>query len=99
MASKITAQVHHARRALAAVIAWSAGDDRRSAGVLSVDHGAGARTGPADLDLALDLAEAGARVERARAERPTEVAATARPRPKRSAAPGPARSTRAAARR
>ncbi|OKI10126.1 hypothetical protein A6A06_05855 [Streptomyces sp. CB02923] len=75
MASKITVPVHHARRAVAAVIAWSAGEKRRSAGVLSVDHGADTATGPADLDLALDLAEAAARVERARTERPTEVAA------------------------
>ncbi|MYT45911.1 hypothetical protein GTY89_27170, partial [Streptomyces sp. SID5471] len=47
MASKITVPVHRARRALAAAIAWSAGEERRSAGVWTVDHGADARTGPA----------------------------------------------------
>ncbi|MEV5595871.1 hypothetical protein [Streptomyces sp. NPDC052496] len=99
MASKITVPVHRARRAVAAVIAWSAGEERRSAGVLSVDHGAHARTGPADLDLARDLAEAGARVAGARTERPTEVAAAARPRPKRGTTPGTARQSRAAAAR
>ncbi|MFH8346953.1 hypothetical protein [Streptomyces sp. NPDC018045] len=99
MASKITVPVHRARRAVAAVIAWSAGEKRHSAGVLTVDHGADARTGPADLDLALDLAEADARVARARTGRPTEVAAAARPRPKRTGAAGPARPPRAAARR
>ncbi|MEU7147277.1 hypothetical protein AB0B15_04420 [Streptomyces sp. NPDC045456] len=99
MASKITFPVHRARRAVAAVIAWSAGAKRHSAGVLTVDHGADARTGPADLDLALDLAEADARVRPARAGRPTEVAAVARPRPKRGSAAGTARPPRAAARR
>ncbi|MFH8405395.1 hypothetical protein ACH4FX_11570 [Streptomyces sp. NPDC018019] len=97
MASKITVPVHRARRALAAAIAWSAGGERRSAGMRCVDHGADARTGPADLDLALDLAEAEARVAAARAERPAEVA-TARPRPKRPTATV-ARPPRAAARR
>ncbi|KOT99084.1 hypothetical protein ADK86_15790 [Streptomyces sp. NRRL F-5755] len=99
MASKITVPVHRARRALAAAIAWSAGEERRSAGVWTVDHGADARTGPADLDLALDLAEAEARVAGARMERPAEVAAAARPRPKRPTAAGPARTPRAAAAR
>ncbi|WP_030021033.1 hypothetical protein [Streptomyces monomycini] len=99
MASKITVPVHRARRAVAAVIAWSAGEKRHSAGVLTVDHGADARTGPADLDLALDLAEADARVRPARTGRPTEVATAARPRPQRGAAAGTARPPRAAARR
>ncbi|KAA6214651.1 hypothetical protein CP973_36930 [Streptomyces albofaciens JCM 4342] len=97
MASKITVPVHRARRVLAAAIAWSAGEERRSAGVWTVDHGADARTGPADLDLALDLAEAEARVAGARTRRPAEVAA--RTRPKRPAAANPARPPRAAAAR
>ncbi|MFF3276271.1 hypothetical protein ACFYWU_35855 [Streptomyces chrestomyceticus] len=100
MASKITVPVHRARRAVAAVIAWSAGEKRHSAGVLTVDHGAAARTGPADLDLARDLAEADARVRPARTGRPAEVASpAARPRPQRGTAAGTARPSRAAARR
>ncbi|GCD43801.1 hypothetical protein [Streptomyces paromomycinus] len=99
MTSKITVPVHRARRAVAAVIAWSAGEKRHSAGVLTVDHGADARTGPADLDLARDLAEADARVRPARTVRPTEVAAAARPRPQRGTAAATARPSRAAARR
>ncbi|UNO40505.1 hypothetical protein [Streptomyces sp. MST-110588] len=54
MAHKITVPVNRVRRALAAAVAWSAGGERRSAGVLSVEHGTD-RTGPADLDLALAL--------------------------------------------
>ncbi|MEU2788748.1 hypothetical protein [Streptomyces sp. NPDC007100] len=99
MASKITVPAHRARRALAAAVAWSAGGERRSTAVGTVDHGAAIRTGPADLDLALALARACAKVEHARAERPTEVAAATRPRPKRAAATGQARPPRSPATR
>ncbi|MFE5738222.1 hypothetical protein [Streptomyces celluloflavus] len=52
MAHKITVPVHRARRALAAAIGWCAGGERRSVALTPVRHDT-ARTGPADLDLAL----------------------------------------------
>ncbi|MFH8555717.1 hypothetical protein [Streptomyces celluloflavus] len=83
MAHKITVPVHRARRALAAAIGRCAGGERRSVALTPVRHDT-ARTGPADLDLALGGASAARPVPAAggatAGRRPAEVAAAPRTR-------------------